>query len=167
MLGGLAASAALGVDQWDRVILRCLLANLRTTGRLGFRGRRVDQEDLIARGWRPYYDDEIVHYAPHYEAYLWACFLWAYHQTGFEPFLARAENALGMTMGGLSGPVEVDQRPAAGAGAHPAAPVLAGAGEGHRGASGLATANRGRSTGNAGCLWRHPRSVGHYRPRFL
>ena len=32
------------------------------------------------------------------EAYLWACYLWAYQQTGFELFYQRAENALRMTM---------------------------------------------------------------------
>jgi hypothetical protein len=98
MLGALAASALLDVDQWDQKIMRCLLANLRTTGRLGFRGRRVEQKDLIAQGWRAYYDQESTHYAPHYEGYMWACFLWAYGQTGFEPFLERTETALRMCM---------------------------------------------------------------------
>ena len=32
------------------------------------------------------------------EAYLWACYLWAYQQTGYELFYERAENALRMTM---------------------------------------------------------------------
>ena len=32
------------------------------------------------------------------EAYLWACFLWAYQRTGYEPFLERTETALRMTM---------------------------------------------------------------------
>ena len=32
------------------------------------------------------------------EAYLWACYLWAYQQTGYELFYQRAETALRMTM---------------------------------------------------------------------
>ena len=98
MLGTLTGAALLGVDQWDEKILRCLLANLRTTGPQGFRGRRLEQKELIENGWQFYYERPLTHFAPHYEAYLWACFLWAYHQTGFEPFLERTKTALRMTM---------------------------------------------------------------------
>ncbi len=98
MLGALAVAALNGDDRWDEVVLRCLFANLRTTGRLGFRGNRIDVGPLSARGWRSYFDDRPVNYAPHFEAYLWACFLWAYEQTGEELFLDRARTALTMTM---------------------------------------------------------------------
>ena len=36
--------------------------------------------------------------APHYEAYLWACMLWAYDKTGDPMFLERTEKAIQMTM---------------------------------------------------------------------
>jgi hypothetical protein len=98
MLGTLACAALLGVDRWDEKILRCMMANLRTTGTLGFRGRRLDEDPLQEKGWQHYYGQPITHYAPHYEAYLWACFLWAYRQTGYEPFLTQPKNALRMTM---------------------------------------------------------------------
>ena len=29
--------------------------------------------------------------APHYQSWIWACYLWGYNQTGFEPFLQRAK----------------------------------------------------------------------------
>jgi len=98
MLATAVASASLGTDRWDERLMRALLANLRTTGKLGFRGDRIDLPALEKNGWKPYYDGEVVNYSPHFEAYLWACYLWAHRQTGFEPFLARAKTAIGMTM---------------------------------------------------------------------
>ncbi len=98
MLGALAASALLETDRWDKKLLRCMLANLRTTGRLGFRGGRIDEGPLLENGWQHYFRGEITHFAPHYESYLWAVFLWAYNQTGYDPFLDRAKNGIRMTM---------------------------------------------------------------------
>ncbi|MCP4640286.1 MAG: hypothetical protein GY851_07640, partial [bacterium] len=43
LLGGLACAALLDEDAWDEKMLRCLLANLRTTGPQGFRSGRIDQ----------------------------------------------------------------------------------------------------------------------------
>ena len=34
------------------------------------------------------------YYSPHYESYMWAVFLWAYSQSGYEPLLQRAQAAL-------------------------------------------------------------------------
>ena len=98
MLGTMACAALLDIDRWDRKMLRCLLANLRTTGTLGFRGGRIDQGPLHKNGWRHYFEAPAIHYAPHYEAYLWACFLWAYDKTRYPLFLERTKNALRMTM---------------------------------------------------------------------
>ena len=96
--GSLAAAALLKTDRWDEVVLRCLLANLRTTGKLGFRENRVDEKQLQERGWRYYYEAETISYAPHYQAYLWAAFLWAYDKTRYSGFLERAKTAVRMTM---------------------------------------------------------------------
>lgn len=98
MLGTLAAAALLKTDRWDRDLLRCLLANLRTTGPSGFRVSRIREAELQARGWRHYWERDYILYAPHYESWLWACFLWAYRQTGFTPFLERTVKAIRMTM---------------------------------------------------------------------
>jgi hypothetical protein len=98
MLGTMAAAALLKADRWDRPLLRCLLANLRTTGRLGFRGNRLEEGPLQKEGWRHYFESERINYAPHYEAYLWVCFLWAFHKTGLSLFLDRARNAIRMTV---------------------------------------------------------------------
>ncbi|MFO7976111.1 MAG: hypothetical protein R6V12_15920 [Candidatus Hydrogenedentota bacterium] len=98
MLAAIASSALLETDRWNKKMLRCMLANLRTTGRLGFRGGRIDAGPLIENGWQHYLERENTHYSPHYESYLWAVFLWAYHQTGYDMFLDRARNAVRMTM---------------------------------------------------------------------
>ncbi len=98
LLGTLAAASLLNEERWDEAVLQCLLANLRTTGKLGFRGDRIDVPELGRNGWEHYFRRRIVSYAPHYESYLWACYLWAWHKTGFEVFRDRAQTAIRMTM---------------------------------------------------------------------
>lgn len=98
MLGTMATSALLDTDRWTVPLLRCLLANLRTTGPQGFRGRRLEESELQAHGWYHFWTTPRIHHAPHYESWLWACYLWAYHHTGLELFLERAVTAIQMTM---------------------------------------------------------------------
>ena len=98
MLASLAASAILDEDRWNEVIMRCLLANLRTTGQKGFRTSRLDIEALEKNGWKHYFEESPVHLAPHFEAYLWACYLLAYEKTGYDLFRERAETAIRITM---------------------------------------------------------------------
>jgi hypothetical protein len=99
LLGTMAASQLVGTDHYDRPMMMCLLAQLRTTGRLGFRGDCLYIKQLGREGWQHYFDrKEFVNYSPHMEAYLWACFLWAYERTGYDMFYQRAENAIRMTM---------------------------------------------------------------------
>lgn len=98
LLGTIGTAGVLRSDRWDEMILRTLLANLRTTGKLGFRGNRLDQAVLEKNGWRSYWNGERTNYRPHYEAYLWACYLWAFDKTGYRPFLDRAKTAIRMTM---------------------------------------------------------------------
>jgi hypothetical protein len=98
MLATALAAASLKADRWDERLTRALLANLRTTGKLGFRTDRLDLPALEQNGWKPYYDGAPVNYSPHFESYLWACYLWAWQHTGFPPFLDRAKTAIAMTM---------------------------------------------------------------------
>ncbi len=100
ILGLLTASAALQDDRWDRSVLRALLADLRTTGALGYRGARIDMPELEENGWRAYRDRAIVHPSPHYEGYLWACYLRAYRLTGHGEFLEKARAGLSHLMTG-------------------------------------------------------------------
>jgi hypothetical protein len=98
ILGTALVATSLKTDRWDERVMRALLANLRTTGKLGFRGGRIDIPALEKNGWKPYYEGAPVNYSPHYESYLWACYLWAWQHTGFRPFLDRTRTAIAMTM---------------------------------------------------------------------
>ena len=107
-LGVLGASAALKSDRWDERLLRLILANFRTSGKLGFREWRLEEHcappvasdcnGLQDHGWRYFYDKETVRYQPHYEAYPWALQLWTYQKTGYKPLLDRTSNGIRMMM---------------------------------------------------------------------
>ena len=98
ILSTMFASAAMKSDRWDEPLLRALHANLRTTGTLGFRGDRVDIGPLEQSGWKHFHDAATVNPAPHFESYLWACYLWAYARTGEPEFLEKTTTAIRMTM---------------------------------------------------------------------
>lgn len=98
LMGTMATSALLNDDRWNEAMMRCLLANLRTTGVKGFRGDRIDIPELSKNGWQYYFKRSIVSYSGNFEAYLWACYLWAYQQTGYKLFYDRAEKGLRMMM---------------------------------------------------------------------
>ena len=98
LLSSLAVAALLGEDRWDEAMMQCILANLRTTGRNGFRPSRIDQAPLSKNGWKSYFRGSHVHLSPHFQCYLWACYLWAYDQTGDALFLDRAKKGLSRMM---------------------------------------------------------------------
>lgn len=98
LLASAAASVWLDDRRWDEAMLRALVANLRTTGRRGFRGDRIDFPELARRGWKSYRSAETVNLSPFFEAYLWACYLWAYRTTGDAEFLERTRSAIRATM---------------------------------------------------------------------
>ena len=98
IIGLLLAATALETDEFDRRILEAIIANFRTAGALGFRGARVMAEGLKENGWRHYHEAKTVYYSAHFEALLWACYLWLYDKTGYRPLLLRTENAIGMMM---------------------------------------------------------------------
>jgi hypothetical protein len=98
MLGIMLAAAALKTDRYDERLLQALLANLRISGRLGFQPDRLDQGPLEQARWEHFFRSRSSSFSPHYQATLWACYLWAYRHTGFELFLHRAKSAIGLTM---------------------------------------------------------------------
>ena len=97
-LGMLATAGLLDDGRWNEAILRTLLANLRTTGPQGFRGNRLEEQQLLEKGWRYFWETPRTNYRPHYESWLWACYLRAWEVTGFRPFLDRACTAIRLTM---------------------------------------------------------------------
>lgn len=100
ILGILGASAYLGTDQWNREVAEAILANFRTTGRQGFRDSRLEDKNLQKLGWQHFRNRDLVNPAPHFESWMWACYLWLYDKTGYEPLLAKAKEGIRITMEG-------------------------------------------------------------------
>jgi len=98
LLGAMAASAALGTDRWDEPMLRCILANFRTAGPLGYRNNSLREKDFEERDWKWYWNEERTNFAPHFESWIWACYLWLYDKTGFAPLLKRTRKGIELMM---------------------------------------------------------------------
>ena len=99
VLGQLGAAAALQQDRWDESLLRCILANFRTTGPSGFRNARIEEPELQSRGWRWFWEQSDGGWGgyrecPHYQVYQWAVNLWLYDKTKFPPLLERTKRAI-------------------------------------------------------------------------
>jgi len=98
ILGAIAASSYLHTDEWDKQLAEAIMGNFRTTGRQGFRGERLEEGDIIKNGWPFYYNRDLRHPSPHFESWMWACYLWLYSKTKYEPLLARTKEAIRITM---------------------------------------------------------------------
>lgn len=98
ILASIGASSLLGEDKWLEPITRCLLANLRTTGALGFRRNKLEIKALEQEGWRFFHQEDIISLSPHYQAYLWAANLWLYALTKDMIFFDRTYQAIEETM---------------------------------------------------------------------
>jgi hypothetical protein len=98
ILGILGASAYMDTDKWNKEVVEAIMANFRTTGKHGFRGSRLEEKDIQKYGWEHFWERDIKNPAPHYESWIWACYLWLYDKTGYEPLLAKAKNAIRITM---------------------------------------------------------------------
>lgn len=98
IIGLILGAAALDTDEFDQRILEAIIANFRTTGKYGFRGAMLNGSDLDSKGWESYFNGTTKNYASHFEALIWACYLWAYEQTDYEPLLIRTKTALTMMM---------------------------------------------------------------------
>ena len=103
ILAAITARQALNEPRWDVSLCKALLANLRTTGPSGFRSDRLDVEVLEEKGWKYFRDTDRVNYSTHHEAYMWACYLWAYRQTGFKQFLDTAVTGMRKMMDAYPG----------------------------------------------------------------
>ena len=93
-----AVSASLKEPRWDEATVRSILGNLRTTGVYGFRPACVTEGSLQEKGWKGFWTGRHVHYSPHMQAWIWACYLWLYEQTRFEPLVARTRTGMRIMM---------------------------------------------------------------------
>ena len=98
ILGMIMAADVLESTEWNRKITEAILANYRTTGADGFRGDLLKDADLQKHGWKYYQDRSFVKPHPHFESWMWACYLWLYRQTGYAPLLELAEKGMAATM---------------------------------------------------------------------
>lgn len=99
ILGGILAGTLLADPRWDAAVLRCILANLRTTGRDGYRPNKcATLTELGTRGWLPFWEHEGEDYNPHFHSWIWACFLWLYDKTDYEPLRERARRGVAAMM---------------------------------------------------------------------
>jgi hypothetical protein len=91
ILGVLGTSAFLKNDKWDKFMTEAILANFRTTGSKGYRGERQEDKQLIEKGWEHFNTRDVDHPAPHFESWMWACYLWLYEKTGYAPLLEKTK----------------------------------------------------------------------------
>lgn len=99
LIGVLSARELLNDDRWDEDILRCVLANLRTSNQDGLRMPRLEASSFKdGKTWVDYYYGDVPFVAPHYQASLWATFLWMYALTGIEELLERSKRAIAIVM---------------------------------------------------------------------
>lgn len=87
ILGCMGTAAVLQCDRWDERLMQNILANFRTTGVYGFRGSCLNNRVLLEKGWQHFRRARTIHYAPHYEAWIWASYLWLYDKTKYGPLL--------------------------------------------------------------------------------
>ncbi|MEG1916229.1 MAG: hypothetical protein RR061_06065 [Muribaculaceae bacterium] len=98
VLGVIGASAFLKNERWNKYIVECILANLRTCSKQGFQGGRLEESQILANGWKYYHERNYTNPHPHFESWMWACYLWLYDKTGYKPLLDKAKTAIRITM---------------------------------------------------------------------
>ena len=94
ILGCIGTSALLHTDRWDEALLKNILGNFRTTGIYGFRGENLNDNAIQQHGWQYYWRLPKLHYSAHFEAWIWASYLWLYDKTHFAPLLERSKTAI-------------------------------------------------------------------------
>ncbi len=94
----LGTAGNLEKDRWDEYIVECILGNFRTAGKNGFRGPWFRDAAMQKTTWQALGEREIINVHPHYESWLWACYVWLYDKTGHRPLLEKAKSAISMTM---------------------------------------------------------------------
>lgn len=100
VMGTIATSIALKTGKWDEMVMANILAHYRATSPVtGFKPRRLDASpesgNTLAKGWRPYHEAKnYYHFAPHYQAWIMAMYLWLYDKTKYEPLLDVAKTGI-------------------------------------------------------------------------
>lgn len=98
ILGVIGASSLLDNQRWNKFVVECILANLRTCSQQGFQGGRIEEPQVLANGWKYYHTRDYVNPHPHFESWMWACYLWLYNKTQYPMLLDKAKSAIRITM---------------------------------------------------------------------
>ena len=99
-MGTLITSAALKTDRWDEMVMANILAHYRATSQTtGFKPRRLDGSPssslTLTQGWQRYRKDKnYYHFAPHYQSWIMAMYLWLYDKTHYKPLLKIAKTGI-------------------------------------------------------------------------
>ncbi len=98
LLGALSVRSLLGENRWDEKILRCVLANLRTSDKNGLRRPRLEESSFRDKTWMDYHTEELGFVQPHHQAFILAVYLWMYALTGLETLREKSEKAISIIM---------------------------------------------------------------------
>jgi len=98
ILGAIGASAFMDNQRWNKFIVENILANLRTCSKQGFQGNALNQEQIEEKGWKYYNERDFINPHPHFEAWMWACYLWLYDKTNYKPLLEKAKTGIRIMM---------------------------------------------------------------------
>ncbi len=99
-MGTIITSVALESDRWNEAVLANILANFRATSpATGFKPRRLDGSpesgNTLAKGWKYYHNaKDYYHFAPHYQSWIMAMYLWLYDKTKYKPLLTVAKTGI-------------------------------------------------------------------------
>lgn len=98
ILGVIGATAFLKNERWNKFIVENILANLRTCSKQGFQGNALNEKQVMEKGWRFYNERDFINIHPHFESWMWACYLWLYDKTHYKPLLDKAKAGIKITM---------------------------------------------------------------------
>ena len=107
LMSATATASLLETDSWRDPMLYSLFAEIRTTGRRGYRPHAISSDQLTSNGWQTYFhNNSIVDgsvLSPHYSAQAAAYFIFAGNSTGLHLlFSAPAKEYVCSTMIGLT-----------------------------------------------------------------
>ena len=99
LLGYILVNNGLKSDFYTQKIVECILANYRTSSKQGYRGAPgLLAKDIENKGWQYYFNHDYINPHPHFESWIWACYLWLYDKTGYSPLLEKAKIGISTTM---------------------------------------------------------------------
>lgn len=98
VLGAIGASALMDKHRWNRFIVDNIMANFNLSNANGFLPDRFEEPELAEKGRAYYAGSDLILPHPHFESWMWACYLWLYDKTGYSPLLDKARKAIALTM---------------------------------------------------------------------